>query len=109
MKDLAGLAAKLQTELAMNRRDGINDDNMLDIQALCVAEEAGELVGAYRRYAGRARRSGTLAELAEEVADVLIATAVFAQRAGIDISEAIRSKLRVIYSRGWKDDEGKSL
>ena len=96
------LAHLLDTELAMNRRPNITDDNALDIQALCVAEEAGELVGAYRRWSGKARRLGTKEDLAHEVADVLIVTAVFAERAGIDIDEAVTDKLSIIYNRGWK-------
>jgi len=67
-----------------------------------VAEEAGELVGAYRRWAGKARRTGTRRELEDEIADVLIVTAVFAERAGIDLDAAIAAKLAVIYSRGWQ-------
>jgi hypothetical protein len=35
---------------------------------------------------------------------VLIVTAVFAARAGIDIHAAIAAKLAVIYTRGWSDN-----
>lgn len=76
----------------------------LDQKALCIAEEAGELVGAYRRWSGQARRSGTEQELAAEVADLIICTSSFAVRAGIDIDKAVQSKLETIYSRGWKSD-----
>ena len=75
------------------------------MQALCVAEEAGELVGAYRRWAGKARRTGTLADLEDEVADVLIVTAVFAERAGINLNDAITRKLARIYRRGWRAED----
>jgi NTP pyrophosphatase (non-canonical NTP hydrolase) len=74
------------------------------VQALCVAEEAGELVGAYRRWAGKARRTGTRRELEDEIADVLIVTAVFAERAGIGLDAAVAAKLAVLYSRGWRND-----
>jgi len=74
----------------------------LDQKAMCIAEEAGELVGAYRRWSGQARRAGTKQELAAEVADLIICTSSFAERAGIDISEAVSAKLEKIYSRGWK-------
>jgi NTP pyrophosphatase (non-canonical NTP hydrolase) len=103
VKELQALAAKLQRDLAANRRDAMNDDNALDIQALCVAEEAGEVVGAYRRYSGKARRSGTLQEVADEIADVLIVTAIFAVMLHIDINDAVQWKLRKIYSRGWME------
>jgi len=76
----------------------------LDIQALCVAEEAGELVGAYRRWAGKARRTGTKAELEDEVADLLIVTAVFAVRADIDLNQAVTAKLAEVYRRGWRQE-----
>jgi len=91
-------------EWAERLRDAITDANALDMQALCVAEEAGELVGAYRRWAGKARRTGTRRELEDEIADVLIVTAVFAERAGIDPNEAIAAKLTAIYTRGWRQD-----
>jgi NTP pyrophosphatase (non-canonical NTP hydrolase) len=101
--NLAGIAAKLDADLALNRRPGrITEENQLDVQALCVAEEAGELVGAYRRWAGKARRPGTFEEMCLEVADVLIVTGVFAIRAGIDIDAALSGKLEIIYSRGWQ-------
>jgi NTP pyrophosphatase (non-canonical NTP hydrolase) len=100
--DLTQIARRLEAELRAHRRPAITDANALDVQALCVAEEAGELVGAYRRWAGKARRTGTRRELEDEVADVLIVTAVFAERAGINLSQAISRKLAVIYSRGWR-------
>ena len=33
---------------------------------------------------------------------MLIVTAVFAERAGIDLNDAIARKLTVIYPRGWR-------
>jgi NTP pyrophosphatase (non-canonical NTP hydrolase) len=103
--ELQGIAIQLDHDLRANRCPGITDANQLDVQALCVAEEAGELVGAYRRYAGKARLAGTLREVEDEVAYVLIVTAVFAERAGIDINAAVARKLTVIYSRGWREDQ----
>jgi len=103
--DLRQIARRLDAQLRASRRPAITDANALDVQALCVAEEAGELVGAYRRWAGKARRTGTRRELEDEVADVLIVTACFAERAGIDLSAAITAKLAVIYSRGWREED----
>ena len=100
--DLRQIARRLQHDLRAHRRPAITDANALDVQALCVAEEAGELVGAYRRWAGKARRIGTRRELEDEIADVLIVTAVFAERAGINLDAAVAAKLAVIYSRGWQ-------
>ena len=103
--DLRQVARQLQADLRANRRPAITDASQLDVQALCIAEEAGELVGAYRRYAGKARRTGTRHELEDEIADVLIVTAVFAERIGININDAITRKLATIYRRGWRADD----
>ncbi len=100
--DLAQAARRLQADLTAHRHPAVTDANALDVQALCVAMEAGELVGAYRRWAAKARRTGTRRELEDEIADVLIVTAVFAERAGIDLNAALAAKLAVIYSRGWQ-------
>lgn len=102
---LKGIAREIDGPLLRNRREEAAGADPLDVQALCVVEEAGELAGAYRRWAGKARRTGTLGALEDEVADVLIATAVFAHRAGIDIEEAVARKYRVICSRGWQEEE----
>ena len=103
--DLRQIARHLDAQLRASRRPAITDANALDVQALCVAEEAGELVGAYRRWAGKARRTGTRRELEGEIADVLIVTACFAERAGIDLDAAVAAKLAVIYSRGWREED----
>ena len=56
-------------------------------QALALAEEAGEMVGAYRRWTGRARRTGTEEEFRSELADVVITAYVTAaeQRATLNV------------------------
>ena len=54
-------------------------------QIHCLAEEAGELVGAHRRYAGMARRSGDIDEVRAELADVAIATYVMAGTLGAEL------------------------
>lgn len=79
--------------------------DFLDIQALCIAEEAGELVGAYRRFSGKARRKGSLEDVRNEIADVLITTSIFARLLGIDIDAAVEDKLDIIYSRGWSEGD----
>lgn len=95
---------QLERDLKENRTPAINDGNSLDVQVLCLAEEAGELVGAYRRWAGMARRSGTFEEMASEAADVLIVLALFAEMTNMDLERAVRDKLEEIYSRGWKEE-----
>ena len=103
--DLPAIARQLSTDLRANRRVDLTEMEEWDLQALGVAEEAGELVGAYRRWSGRARRKGSFEDMAQEVADVIIVTAIFAQRVGIDLEKAVADKLTVIYSRGWKEPE----
>jgi NTP pyrophosphatase (non-canonical NTP hydrolase) len=58
-------------------------------QVLNLVEEAGELVGAYRRWAGLARRSGTAQEMHAELADVVITAYVTAAELGIDLDAAL--------------------
>jgi NTP pyrophosphatase (non-canonical NTP hydrolase) len=73
-------------------------------QALALAEETGEFVGAVRRHYGMARRGGSFADVETELADVVITAFVTAHTMGIDLEAAIRAKLDVIYSRGWRDE-----
>ena len=46
--------------------------NGSDRYVMGVAEEAGEFVGAYLRWSGQSRRTGTREEMAEELADVVV-------------------------------------
>ena len=103
--NLQEIAEKLRDDLEANRApdSSISGGDILDLQAICVAEEAGELLGAYRRWAGKARRKGSFEDVRQEIADVLICTSVFAVRLGIDIDAAVEDKLKVIYSRGWQE------
>lgn len=66
---------------------------------LCVAEEAGEFVAAYRRWAGLARRSGTREELEAEIADVVIAAWSAGTGLGIDMEAAVRRKAVTVLDR----------
>jgi phosphoribosyl-ATP pyrophosphohydrolase len=68
-------------------------------QVLNVAEEAGEFTGAFRRWSGNARRKGTLAEVAEELADVVIAAFVAAAHLDVDLDDAIAAKWSKIQDR----------
>jgi NTP pyrophosphatase (non-canonical NTP hydrolase) len=73
-------------------------------QVIALAEEAGEFVGAARRYMGMARRNGTFEEMEDELADVIITGYVTAHVFGSDLNSAIHRKLIEIYSRGWKNE-----
>ena len=72
----------------------------LDVQVLCLAEEVGEAVQAYRRATGRARSTAPWSAVAEELADVVIVARVTAHLAGIDLDTAIKTKLAAIEARG---------
>lgn len=72
-------------------------------QVLDVAEEAGEFVGAFRRYSGLARRPGTVEELEDEWADVIIAAFSAAKFLGINPVHAIERKAAKVLSRGYKE------
>lgn len=71
-------------------------------QVLCLAEETGEFVGAYRRWAGLARRNGTWEDVKAELADVAITAYVTAAVLGIDLDKAWREKAAKILARGWR-------
>lgn len=73
-------------------------------QVLALAEEAGEFVGAYRRWSGQARRTGTEAEMFSELADVVITAYVTAREFDCDLDEWCEKKLDKVYTRGWRDD-----
>lgn len=80
-------------------------DNLADLrvqQIIALAEEAGEFVGAARRYMGMARRSGTHNEMAKELADVVITAFVTAHIFDIDLPSEISDKLDIMFSRGWR-------
>jgi NTP pyrophosphatase (non-canonical NTP hydrolase) len=74
MADLNDTAAEISRQLQAH---GFEDDGGI-YQVLALVEEAGEMVGAYRRWTGRARRTGTEQEFRLELADVVITAFVTA-------------------------------
>jgi NTP pyrophosphatase (non-canonical NTP hydrolase) len=71
--------------------------------ALALAEETGELIGAIRRYLGLARRPGTLTDVAHELADVHLTCYLIAHYLGIDLPAAAATKLEEMFARGFKN------
>lgn len=96
------LASQAAAIVANLRANGFEDDGGMR-QALCLAEEAGEFVGAFRRWKGMARRSGTEEEVRAELADVAITAYVAAEEIGFDLDAAIAAKLDIVFSRGWRE------
>jgi NTP pyrophosphatase (non-canonical NTP hydrolase) len=74
-------------------------------QVYAIGEEAGEFIGAMRRWRGMARRSGTEAAAKAELADIVISSFVMAEIMGWDLDDLIRQKAEIILSRGWKAEE----
>lgn len=72
----------------------------VNVQMLCLAEEAGEAVRAYRQWAGLARRhDATIEDLGEELADVIITATHAAFLLGVDLDVAVWEKLHAIEHR----------
>ncbi|TDE12646.1 MazG-like family protein [Jiangella asiatica] len=67
--------------------------------ALCMAEEMGEAIQQIRRHLGLARSAATLEQVGEEMADVVISTAVTARLMGLDLAAHIDAKLDVAVER----------
>jgi NTP pyrophosphatase (non-canonical NTP hydrolase) len=70
-------------------------------QALNVAGEAGEFAEAFRRYSGNARRTGSLEDVAQELADVIISATCMALMLGLHPDGIVSDKWDVIMSRGF--------
>jgi len=84
-------------------REHFSADSLRTQQVMCLAEETGEFVGAYRRWAGLARRSGDWDDVEAELADVVITAYVTADLLGIDLDAAWRAKAEIVMTRGWRD------
>jgi NTP pyrophosphatase (non-canonical NTP hydrolase) len=102
LADLPATAADINRHLAAA---GFTEQPELR-QTLALAEEVGEFVGAVRRHYGYARRNGPFSDVEAELADVAVTAFVTADALGIDLEAAIRAKLAVIYTRGWRESDG---
>ena len=102
--DLRQIARRLDAQLRANRRPAITDANSSTCKR-CAWPRRPATGRRVPPLGGKARRTGTRRDLEDEIADVLIVTACFAERAGIDLNAAIAAKLTVIYSRGWREED----
>lgn len=98
---LAQHAANIAAHL---RAHGFSSTKAAERQVFTLAEEVGEFVGAYRRWSGQARRTGTALEMYAELADVVITSYVAAHELSFDLDAAIAHKLNIIYTRGWREE-----
>lgn len=87
-EDLTNLPA-LGAFLAARLREHFPRETEQHRQVLALAEEAGEFVGAYRRAAGMARRTGGWDDVRDELADVAITAHVTAVVLGLDLTAAL--------------------
>ncbi len=62
----------------------------LEAQMIQLGSEVGEALDAYGRWAGFKRRDGTLAELAAELADIMITAYITAEVLGADLDAALK-------------------
>lgn len=100
----APLAARIAAELGVHFPAAGTDRHMRN--GLALAEEAGAVVKALRRYLGLARCAGPLEEVADELADLAITVYITAHYLGIDMHTAIEGKAEVLFARGFKDPPG---
>ena len=105
MKDLVSVAHAIKVELDKHFGD-VEAGPPYTRQVLALAEEVGEFVGAFRRHANMARRTGSFAEVKEELADVIITAYITAEYLNIDIDTEIDKKIVKLFERGWKDIDG---
>jgi NTP pyrophosphatase (non-canonical NTP hydrolase) len=102
-RETVHVALQRTAKIIMEKCRQNNAGGTIQSQTLAVAEEAGEFVGAMRRWQGMARRSGTEEEAQAELADVIISVYAMADVMGWDIEQLIAPKIEKIFSRGWKE------
>jgi dCTP diphosphatase len=95
MDDLETVMSELRRFVAERDWGQFHDPKNL---AMLVASEAGELLAEYRWVAGSAaddhsRQGEARARIADEIGDVGIALLLLCDRIGVDLFEAVRSKL----------------
>lgn len=96
----------LAEEIRFHAGQGASDEQWTDTQAMKVAEEAGEFIGAYNRYKGFCRRKAELKEVQKELADVIIASFIMFAVLDADAQMYVKAKLFDVITRGYvnKDD-----
>lgn len=108
MDRLEALIKDLHTFVAEREWNQFHDPKNL---AMAIASEAGELLAEYRWIANTeadqfTKDPGRLAKISAEAADVGIALLLFCDRIGVDLLEAIRTKM-VTNSENYPADKSK--
>lgn len=104
-RDLVSFTEMLAAEIRKHANQGATTDEWRDAQAMCVVEEAGEFIGAYRRWRGFARRPGDFDQVTSELADVIIASFIMFVNLHEDAQVEIKKKLLKIITRGYVNKE----
>lgn len=97
---------RLQKEIKTFAVQGATEQEWIDAQVMKTMEEAGEFQGAYNRFRGFARREGPLADVTDELADVIISGFIMFGVLGVDAQWAIIQKLRKVITRGYVNKDG---
>lgn len=84
-------------------REAFPEMDLVHERTMKLAEESGEAVGAVLRYLNMTRRTGTLYDVAEELADVVICAMTLAEALGLNLEYAVHAKSEKVMARGWRD------
>ncbi len=85
----------------MEKERGFSDSTIIE-QCLKLSEETGEVCKAVRKHSSLPiDPTSSTGSVGAELADVLIYVAAIANRAGVDLSEALREKEQVNETRVW--------
>ena len=88
----------------LEQERGFSDQTILD-KCLLLGEEVGELFKAIRKSEGLLiDEASSIGEVGEELADILIYLCAIANRCGIDLESAFRSKEARNHTRTWESD-----
>jgi NTP pyrophosphatase (non-canonical NTP hydrolase) len=99
-------AEDLAEEIRFHAGQGAGDQEWMDSQAMCVAEEAGEFIRAYRRWRGFARTAGSAEDMQEELSDVIISALLMFAVMDYDAQRHIKKKLFKVINRGYVNKPG---
>ncbi|MFH0961210.1 MAG: MazG nucleotide pyrophosphohydrolase domain-containing protein [archaeon] len=92
--------AKIQNAHFREKWPELKDETRLALaQAVKLSEEAGELAEQVLKAQGFQRKEKTGGSVAEEIADVIFATALIADSCGVDLEDALGKKLEKLYGR----------
>ncbi|NYF44559.1 MazG nucleotide pyrophosphohydrolase domain-containing protein [Streptosporangium sandarakinum] len=85
----------------MEKERGFSDSTIIE-QCLKLSEETGEVCKAVRKHTALSiDPTSSTGSVGAELADVLIYVAAIANRAGVDLSDALRAKEQVNEMRVW--------